>query len=133
MANRGRPTKFKKEMVEKAEQYMIDYKKEEDEAVPTIEGLSLYLKIPRQKIYEYTKKDKDFRDIIEVIRTLQAKRLLTGGLLNKFNSIITRLMLAKHGYKEETKTEIEGEITTKVDKKSKAYQDFLKWRKKKKA
>ena len=110
----GRPTKFNKGLVKKAEQYLIDYKKEEP--VPTIEGLSLYLEIHRDSIYEYEKKNKKFSDIVRVVRTLQAKRLLAGGLLNKFNSIITRLMLAKHGYKEQKEVDVHSEEIAEIAK-----------------
>ena len=109
MTKAGRPTKYEKELIKKAKQYLLDYKK--DEAVPTIAGLALYLEIHRDSIYEYEKKYKEFSDISEIVRALQEKRLLTGGLLNKYSSIITRLMLAKHGYKEQQETKITGDIS----------------------
>ena len=105
----GRPTNYEKELVKRTKQYLVDYKK--DEAVPTIAGLALYLEIHRDSIYEYEKNYKEFSDITEMIRALQEKRLLTGGLLSKYNSIIARLMLAKHGYKEQQETTIKGELS----------------------
>jgi len=99
---RGRPTKFNKELCGKAIQYLeTEFKK--DEPIPTIAGLALFLKIPRQKIYIYSEQYEDFRDIVENLLALQEKRLLTGALMNKLNAKISALMLAKHGYVTEAK------------------------------
>ena len=102
----GRPTKFGKELMEKAVEYIeVEFKKEE--AVPTIAGLAIYLKVSRDSVYEYCKLYKKFSDIVEGLMALQERRLLTGSLLNKLNAKIAVLMLAKHGYKEESGISVE--------------------------
>ena len=63
--------------------------------------------ICRDTLYEYAKKYREFSDIVEIVGNLQAKRLLSGGLLNKFNSTIARLMLTKHGYKDQSGVEVQ--------------------------
>lgn len=92
----GRPTNYKGEFCVKAKQYIKDFYK--DEPVPTIAGLACFLKIPRQKIYDYKKEHDEFRDIIEILLALQEKKILSGSLTNKLNSKISTLMLSKHGY-----------------------------------
>lgn len=106
MAKAGRKSKMDKkgeEIIKKAYEYLEGaFKKEE--VIPTIAGLALHLKefkIPRQKIYEYAEKDKEFGEIVEVLQAIQEKRLISGGLLNKLNPFLVKLLLsAKHGYIE---------------------------------
>jgi len=127
-AQAGQPTKYREEMVELAKQYLVDYKL--DEPVPTIEGLAMYLGekvkdkngekigLSRESVYTYEKEHPEFFDITRIIRTLQGKELLTGGLLSKFNSIIARLMLAKHGYKESHEIKSSGNFVVDLIKKA---------------
>lgn len=105
----GRPSNYEPVMVKTAEQYLNGgYKK--DESIPTIAGLALKLRIPRQKVYEYANDDRpEFRDIVEDIKALQEKVTLKGSLTNKFNAKISALILAKHGYKEQIGLSGEGE------------------------
>lgn len=70
--------------------------------IPTIEGLAAFMKVGRNTIYEWAKVYPDFRDIIEQLQTQQAQTLLENGLTGQFNSTITKLMLGKHGYKDQT-------------------------------
>ncbi len=123
---RGRPTKYDNTILEKSRQYL---KECEDEQIhllkqaneekgyetyenklkvklPSIEGLALYLHIHRDTLYEWEKSYEDFSDIIEELKQKQADRLMNSGLSGDYNSTIAKLLLAKHGYKESTETEI---------------------------
>ena len=95
----GRPTNYNKNFCVLASRYLKEFQK--DEPVPTIAGLACFLKIPRQKIYEYKGQYEEFRDIVDNLLSLQEKKLVAGSLNNKLNSKISALMLAKHGYKNE--------------------------------
>lgn len=67
----------------------------EDEAIPTIEGLAVYLAVSRDALYA----NDAFSDSLEAVRTLQAKHLITGSLRNELNPPISKMMLsAKYGY-----------------------------------
>lgn len=109
----GRPTIYTQELFSRA----VDYANElpEDEAVHTIEGLADYLGIRRDTIYAWeaeleedgeTYKKPEWRDLIETIRTRQAKSLINNTLMRKFDSKISNLMLGKHGYNVKTETDI---------------------------
>lgn len=108
----ARPTDYNEEILAKAKEYIEIGSK--DAAVPSIEGLAGYIDISRSNIYLWaSQKDKrEFSDIVEMIRELQAKTLIDKGLKGEFNSSITKVMLSKHGYSE--KTEIDH--TTKGEK-----------------
>ncbi len=101
----GRPSNYRPEMVDKAKEYR-DGAYKEDELLPTLAGLAVFLKIPRSRLYEYADKNEDFQEVIEEIQAIQEKSLLRNGLSSKFNAAITKLMLHKHGYREEKGLEV---------------------------
>lgn len=100
MAERGRPTVYSKELVDKAQEYLDNLP--EDEVIHSIEGLSLYIGLARSVVYEWLKRDdrEDFKDIVNKILAKQGKTLINKGLDNKFNSRITTVLLSKHDYRE---------------------------------
>ena len=101
----GQTTKYSDEILNKTKQYVLDWqdKKLPDEVIPSVEGLSVYLEVARSSIYEWIKlpQAKEFADIYARLLSLQGRALLNGGLSAKFNSTITKLILSKHGYREE--------------------------------
>src|SRR3989344_5056457 len=105
----GRPTNYSEELCSKANRYLKEFEK--DEPVPTMAGLAFFLKIPRQKIYEYKEKHEEFRDIVEILMGLQEMKLLSGSLTNKLNSKISTLMLSKHGYSNKEEVEHSGRMS----------------------
>ena len=102
----GRPTDYTPELIAKAREYVSSLP--EDEKVPSIEGLALYIGITRKTIYEWISQEnkQEFCDIVEAILAKQAKSLMNKGLDNTFNSSIVKLLLSKHGYAEKTETDI---------------------------
>ena len=105
----GRPSLYCKELLEKAKEYLTDYKTEGD-VIPSVEGLSLYLEIARSTIYEWAKHEdkKEFSDTLELINVTQKKVLINKGLKGDFNSNITKLALGNHGYSEKVQQELSG-------------------------
>ena len=99
------PTKYTLEILEKAKSYESDFYKKE-EAIPTIAGLAHFLGIHRDTVYAWAERYNKFSDIVERVMTLQEKKLITGGLINKFNPTMAKLMLTKHGYKDKSESEV---------------------------
>lgn len=126
MAKEGRPTKYSAKMVTLARKYLDSCEDTEDEfhktrgmksdsyeriidvKLPMIEGLAKYLQVTRSTVYEWKDKHKEFSDILEEIMQVQAERLALGSLSNRYNPVISKLMLAKHGYRDSS--DIQGEI-----------------------
>ena len=106
---RGRPSEYNKKLVKKAEEYFLTGWKEE-EVVPTIAGLALYIGTSRDIIYDWMKDDtkQDFSYIVKCIQSLQEKKLVGGGLDKTFSPQIAALMLAKHGYRTSTDVTSDG-------------------------
>lgn len=102
----GRPTDLNQELIDRAKEYLPTC----ISIMPTIEGLALYLRVHKDNIYEWCKHNDDlgsqFSDVFEEIKNTQGMRLINGGLYNRLNPTITKLMLSKHGYIEKTATDL---------------------------
>jgi len=114
----GRPTEYSQDIILKAQEYILncrdeDYSQKKSESVnsavyenkikvklPSIEGIAVYLGIHKDTIYEWEKIYPEFSDIINKLRQIQAERLINNGLSGDYNPMITKLLLAKHGYRD---------------------------------
>jgi hypothetical protein len=118
----GRPSKLTPELIKKAETYIASCvdKFEIDMStkkilnigvnLPKMEGLASYLGVSRRVLYNWGEINKDFMHILEAVNQEQVKRLIDGGLSGKYNATIAKLVLAKHGYKEESTVEHLGKV-----------------------
>lgn len=106
----GRPTKYNKELLTKAQDYLNVYETLGD-VIPTIEGLALYLDISRETVYEWCGDDKkkEFTDTVKKVTLKQKQGLINGGLSNNLNAKITQLLLgANHSVIEKVASEVSG-------------------------
>jgi len=109
----GRPSKLTEEVLQIAIDYAENFEMH-DHAIPSVVGLAKVLKVHRDTIYgwvEDTEGDElkqQFSYILGVINNNQHFELVNGGLKNKLNPQITKLVLGKHGYHEQHKQEISG-------------------------
>ena len=98
----ARPTDYHEDTPELAREYIASCKDSGKEVnLPTAEGLSLYLGVSRRVLYDWADKHSEFLHILDELNAEQAKRLINKGLSGKYNSNIAKLVLAKHGYKEQ--------------------------------
>lgn len=120
MKKSGRPTKYTEEMLTKAQEYLKTCQDTEyifqkmsgktdgfEEKVktnlPTVVGLAMHLDVNRDTLYEWAKHHEEISDILTRIMELQEQRLLDGGLSNRYNPLITKMVLmSNHGYREKT-------------------------------
>ena len=111
----GRPTKLTQDLVDKANEYLLDGYKDFGNIVPSIAGLGCYLGINRSSIYEYKDQDSDlgkqFSNTLDSILMKQEMLLINGGLSQTFSGTITKLMLANHGYSDK----VQSDVTTNGD------------------
>lgn len=131
----GRPTEYTEELLDRARAY-ADQKMPfigDDgikEVVHSIEGLAVYINIRRSTIYLWVKDvDKtEFLDIVEGILEKQGKSLVSGGLNETFSGSISKLMLTKHGYRDQVDSfnrEVPVDPKAKADSDT-AISDYLK-------
>ena len=121
----GRPSLLNEELLEKAKHYLLIGFKEIENLVPSTAGLCCYLGVSKSAVYEWVEKTeanlndpirREFADTLEAIQTKQEMMLANGGLSGHFNSTITKLMLANHGYSDSVKqdhTSSDGSMTPK--------------------
>ena len=100
----ARPTKYSPALQKKADDYVKDHMAHGD-PVPSIEGLADHLDIHRDTCYAWRDTIDAFSDTFERVIRKQARMLIGGGLTNEFNSAITKLMLANHGYREKSEVD----------------------------
>lgn len=93
----GRPSKLTPAIAKKAKDY-VDGGFTKDGVVPSVAGLAVHLGFRRNRLYEWGAKNQDFQDTLDAIQDKQQALLLNNGLSGDFNSTITKLMLANHGF-----------------------------------
>lgn len=89
-----------------ANEYVAKWEVDEDTpaplTLPTVEQLAHTLGISRDSLYER----KEFSDILERLKQVQAHLLINKGLIGDYNSTIAKLLLSsKHGYVEKTEVQ----------------------------
>lgn len=97
----GRPTKYNEDMQAKAEAYLEDY----PTAIPSKQGLALYLKVSDVTIDNWSAKFPEFLGTLETIKNIQFVKALDGGLTGDYNSTIAKLVLHNHGLSDKTEVD----------------------------
>lgn len=92
-------TKLAREYIENCEDKYV--RKSLIVDLPVAAGLALYLGVNKKTLYEWAQKYDEFGNIMAELNAKQEKMLLTNGLSGKYNSTISKLVLSKHGYKEQ--------------------------------
>jgi hypothetical protein len=108
----ARPTIYSEEILEKAREYLEVLP--EDEVIHSVEGLSDFLGVHRDTIYDWCSQDdkEEFSYIVNRMMMRQGKNLINGSLTRKLEPRTSGMMLGKHGYTTKTETD----ITTGGDK-----------------
>lgn len=115
----GRPTKLNDELMAKARSYITEFYKQDD-LIPSIASLCVYLGVARSTIHKWGDENPKFSDILEDLKAMQEKTLLTGGMSGNFNSTIAKLVLTKHGYSDKQEVKQDGGLTITMKKESEA-------------
>lgn len=98
----GRPSKYDPSFIEEVDKYLATTGKEQM-SLPTIEGLSLWLDVSRETIYQWIKLYPEFSDTVKKIELLQKEQLTNDGIYGgkEVNATIVKLLLqSNHGMKE---------------------------------
>ena len=94
-------SKYSEEKQAEADRYVQAWAEGEDEtddAMPSNTRLSLILGVTRQTMDNWAKDHDDFREVMWRVKALQKLTLQNGGLLERFNPSVTKLVLAtNHG------------------------------------
>lgn len=102
MADMGRPTDYRPEFCQKADEYLATTGKEQTE-LPMVEGFAVYLGVSKRVLYNWSKEHKDFMHALRKIKVAQLLQLVNDGIYGgkEVNATIVKLMLQNnHGMKE---------------------------------
>lgn len=118
MARTGRPSKITDELIAEAWEYIDSCNNIGTHVLlPTVERLAITINVSRDTLYEWAKTNDDFSDILGRLGELQADKLMQNSLLNRYNPTISKLLLSKHGYIEQSAKDItsNGETVTFIN------------------
>lgn len=95
----GRPSKYTTALIESGWYYVKHWRGIGDE-IPSNAGLAVHLHISRSTLQDWANDEAkvEFSDMLAEIQCTQERTLINKGLNGDFNSNITKLVLAKHGY-----------------------------------
>lgn len=96
----GRPTDYSEEILAAAENYLLNYKEVHGDAIPSIAGLACAIGVSKSTVYLWRDLHKEFSDTLSRILTWQERDTVNGGITGAFNSTISKLVLANHGYSD---------------------------------
>jgi hypothetical protein len=108
----GRPTKYNADILALANEYIDNYQ-EHDDVAPTAAGMACAIGVSKKTLYVWAEEHEEFLHTLSELQSKQEKVLISKGLSSEFNSTITKLMLANHGYHE--KTETQSTMTVSID------------------
>lgn len=80
--------------------------------IPTIEGLAVFLDVNKTTVYAWRKEYEEFSNLIDLLLAKQADMLISNGLTGEYNTVIAKVLLTKHGYRDALDTD----LTTKGDR-----------------
>ena len=100
----GRPTKYKPEFCQEADEYLKTVGKEQMH-LPKIESFAIRLGVSKDSLYEWAKLYPEFSDSLKKILLAQAQQLIDDGIYGgkEVNATIVKLLLQNnHGMRERT-------------------------------
>lgn len=106
----GRPTKYTPELVQKARDWVDNWKPTESVLIPSHVSLARYLGVASDTLYDWAKQEEkaEFSVILKNCMDRQQEVLINQGLGKQFDSGITKLVLGKHGFQDKTSNEHTG-------------------------
>lgn len=104
-----RPTTYNEEMLADARYYVDHFDEEcfDEEVIPTVVGLCRFIKRARSTVYAWVNEEgkEEFSDIVKELEEYQHIKLVNGGLSNKYNPMISKLILGRHGYTDKVEVD----------------------------
>jgi len=97
----GRKSLYNDDINTLANAYIEDHLSYGDE-VPIAAGMANELGVCKATLYNWANEFPEFLDTLSKLNDKQERLLASKGLTGDFNSTITKLMLANHGYHDKT-------------------------------
>lgn len=112
MAKQGRPTEYKEEYIEKAQEYLAEctdqvtefhktrgeksdtYERLVHPDLPTHEGFARYIGVATKSLYNWAEEHPLFLQALDDIKDTQKQMLIKGGLSGDYTPMIAKLILS---------------------------------------
>lgn len=93
-----------------AKDYILNYEKH-DHVVPSAVGMAVVMGIAKSTLYKWAKENRgELSNTLEQCKDYQHVTLLNKGLTSEFNSTITKLALANHGYSDKVEQTVSANV-----------------------
>jgi len=100
----GHPTKYNVGVLKKVEEFTL--KREIEGMIPTTQGLSAYLNVNPDTIFEWANVHREFSESLKKMLAIQADMMQTKGLSHKYNPVMSIFLLKNnHGFKDKTEVD----------------------------
>jgi hypothetical protein len=101
-----RPTKYNKDLVDKARQYVETYE-EHGHAFPSLVGLADVIDIHTTTLAKWAREEgkEELSCILDAINRKQQLVAWNKGLTGQYNANLVKLLLGKHGYSEKAQVD----------------------------
>jgi len=112
-------TKYNDDLLKLAFLYLESYDVITNDVIPSWPGLAVVLQISPATLTKWYNQDDKY-EIAEIMDRIKAKQevvLINKGLLNGFNSSITKLALTKHGYSDKQDNNITATLSVNISDK----------------
>lgn len=88
-----------------------------NQVIPSGAGLARHLGVNRRTLYRWRDDNPGFDEVLELMNDEQEMQCLNQGLQGKFTPVITKLILAKHGYHDKVDSDVtsKGEAVTRIE------------------
>ena len=106
----GRYSKYNPDFIRIADEYKENFMQHEH-AFPSIVGLAYILSVHEDTIRNWCKEFPDFEEVITKIRQKQESVAWFKGMNNVYNPHLCKLLLGKHGYKEQSESDTKLTVT----------------------
>lgn len=102
---KGWKSSYNAEYQAKAEDYLENHDELQGDPVPSGSGMCRYLGITRPTLSAWCRQFEDFKAVMDAVSVKQESMLISGGLQQRYSSVITKLMLSNHGYSDKVQSD----------------------------
>ncbi len=101
-----RPSGYCEEVQVKCDEYVADC----PDAIPSIVGLAIYVGVVTKTLYNWSENENntELLHTLSAIKDAQHHKALNGSIVGDLNPVISKLVLANHGYSDKQQTELTG-------------------------
>ena len=109
----ARLTTYSDKVLKDCQNYLENWKEIGDN-LPSVVGMCIYANVSKSSVYNWVKDaaNSGLLDTLEAVKEIQEHTAINKGISGEFNSTITKLVLANHGYHEKKEIEHAGKIET---------------------